>query len=156
MAASWLILFWNQGGSMMRAYSGDLRKRVVRAVIDDGMSASAAARRFGIGRSTAILWVQRYRREGTLAPGPIGRPRGMKVAPYQDFIMEKMKDTDTTLDSLQAALWDEYGVYASRTLLHRFIRDEGLTYKKNRSRQRTGKTRRGAGAPVVAAGAAGA
>lgn len=115
---------------MMRAYSGDLRKRVVRAVIDDGMSASAAARRFGIGRSTAILWVQRYRREGTLAPGPIGRPRGMKVAPYQDFIMEKMKDTDTTLDILQAALWDEYGVYASRTLLHRFIRDEGLTYKK--------------------------
>lgn len=123
--------------------------------MDQGMSASAAARRFGVGRSTAIVWVQRFRRDGTLWPARIGRPRGMKVAPYCGFIMKKMKDKDTTLDMLQAALWEEYGLYASRTLLHRFIRDEGLTYKKNRSRQRTGKTRCGAQALAVAAGAAG-
>lgn len=140
---------------MGQAYSIDLRERVVRAVVDEGMSASAAARRFGVGRSTAIDWIARYRRDGALKPGPIGRPRGMKVAPYEDFIMAKMKDKDTTLDILQTALWEEYGVYASRTLLHRFIREEGLTYKKNHSRQRTGKTRRGAGALAVAPGAAG-
>jgi len=139
---------------MVRPYSDDLRRRVVSAVIDEGMSASAAARRFGVGRSTAIDWAAQYRRDGTLEPGPIGRPRGMKVAPYQGFIMDKMKDKDTTLDMLQTALWEEYGLYASRTLLHRFIRDEGLSYKKNRSRQRAGKTRRGAQALAVAASAA--
>ena len=139
---------------MSRAYSHDLRERVVLAVVDGGMSASAAARRFGVGRSTAIVWVQQFRREGKLSAAPTGRPRGMKVARYQDFIMEKMKDKDTTLDILQAALLEEYGVYASRTLLHRFIREEGLTFKKNRSRERTGKTRRGAGALALAARAA--
>lgn len=139
---------------MALAYSDDLRERVVRAVIDDGMSASAAARRFGVGRSTAIVWVQQFRQEGRLSAAPTGRPRGMKVAPYQGFIMEKMKDKDTTLDILQASLFEEYGVYASRTLLHRFIREEGLTFKKNRSRQRAGQARRGAGPVVVAAGAA--
>jgi len=139
---------------MSRAYSEDLRERVVMAVVKGGMSASAAARHFGIGRSTAIVWVQRFRQEGALSPAPTGRPRGMKVAPYQPFIMEKMKDKDTTLDILQAALFEEYGVYASRTLLHRFIREEGLTFKKNRSRERTDKARRGAGALAVAARAA--
>ena len=139
---------------MARAYSEDLRERVVRAVVEGGMSASAAARHFRVGRSTAIVWVQQFRQAGKLSPAPMGRPRGMKVAPYRDFIMEKMKDKDTTLDILQAALFEECGVYASRTLLHRFIRAEGLTFKKNHSRERTGQARRGAGPLVVAAGAA--
>ncbi|MEO1151267.1 MAG: transposase [Pseudomonadota bacterium] len=121
---------------MGRAYSNDLRKRVVRAVENEGMSASAASRRFGVARSTAILWVQRYRQTGDVSASRVGRPKGMKVAAYTKFIMTKMKNKDTTLDILQDALWEECGVYASRTLLHRFIQAEGLSYKKNRARQR--------------------
>jgi transposase len=137
---------------MPRAYSEDLRQRVVCAVIEEGMSASAAAHRFGVGRSTAIIWLQRFRREGTVAPSPMGRPKGMKVARYKEFILAKMKNRDTTLDDLQAALWEEYGMYASRTLLHRFVRDTGLSFKKNRTRQRTGQAGRGTGAVAVAPG----
>jgi transposase len=121
---------------MGRAYSDDLRDRVVQAVETDGMSASGASRRFGVARSTAILWIQRYRETGDVSASPMGRPKGMKVAAFQDFIMSKMKNKDTTLDILQNALWEECGVYASRTLLHRFILAEGLSYKKNRTRQR--------------------
>ena len=42
---------------MTRPLSDDLRRRVVRAV-DDGMSRRGAAKRFGIGPSTAIKWVR--------------------------------------------------------------------------------------------------
>ena len=49
---------------MGRAYSTDLRTRVVAAVIDGGMSRHQAAAQFGVGISTAILWVQRFRRTG--------------------------------------------------------------------------------------------
>ena len=64
------------------------------------MSASAASRRFGVARSTAILWIQRYRKTGDVSASPMGRPRGMKVAAFGDFIMARMKNKDTTLDIL--------------------------------------------------------
>lgn len=42
---------------MTRAFSDDLRSRVL-AVSRHGMSARSAAARFGIGISTAIAWMQ--------------------------------------------------------------------------------------------------
>jgi len=40
------------------ALSEDLRERVVRAVVDEGMSRNAAARRFGVGIASAVRWVR--------------------------------------------------------------------------------------------------
>ena len=51
---------------MGRPLSNDLRRRVVSAV-EEGSSASAAARRFGVGRSTAIDWVACWRETGRMA-----------------------------------------------------------------------------------------
>src|SRR3546814_17532309 len=61
---------------MARAFSADLRQRVVEA-FDSGMSRRAAAGRFEIGISTAINWVRRWRETGNWAarrPGGRGRP----------------------------------------------------------------------------------
>ena len=44
---------------MSRAYSLDLRERVVAAVEKGGLSARRAAVQFGVGASTAIRWVGR-------------------------------------------------------------------------------------------------
>lgn len=60
----------------------------------------------------------------------MGRSRGMKVAAFEEFPMTKMKDKGTILDILKTALWEECNVYASRSLLHRFIQAEGLSDKK--------------------------
>jgi putative transposase len=57
---------------MGRSYSMDLRDRVVAAVERDGMSCHAAAARFGVAVSTAIKWMQRYRRTGSAALGQMG------------------------------------------------------------------------------------
>ena len=52
------------------ALSDDLRKRVVGAVLEGGMSRNAAAKRFGVSIASAIRWVWRF-----LATGEISRLR---------------------------------------------------------------------------------
>ena len=47
-----------------RAVSEDLRAAAVAAVLREGMSISAAARRFGLPTSTVGVWVQRFRERG--------------------------------------------------------------------------------------------
>lgn len=120
---------------MVRAYSDDLRIRVVRAVEEGGISARSAGRRFGISESSAVKWVGRFRREGSVSALKTGRPRGLKVEAHRDFLMALMKNRDTTLDDLHRALLEECGMYASRVLLWRFVHDEGLSFKKNAARQ---------------------
>ena len=57
---------------MGKPYSMDLRQRVVAAVVSGGLSCNRAAKRFGVGISTAINWVQRVRETGSVAPGKMG------------------------------------------------------------------------------------
>ena len=60
---------------MGRAYSQDLRDRVIDAVEKDGMSCRAAAGRFGVSESSAIKWLQRYRKTGRRMPVGTGGHR---------------------------------------------------------------------------------
>ena len=58
----------------MRAYSTDLRQRIVEAV-DNGMSLSEASRVYRVGRSTVKRYLSQHRKQGDLAPKAIpGRP----------------------------------------------------------------------------------
>ena len=57
---------------MGRAYSMDLRERVVAAVAQEGLSRRQAAARFGVSDSTAINWLKRVSTTGSVAPGQIG------------------------------------------------------------------------------------
>ena len=56
---------------MTKPLSNDLRERLVSAV-DSGLSRRSAARRFGVAASTAIKWVNRWRRTGDVGPRPQG------------------------------------------------------------------------------------
>ena len=59
---------------MPKPYSQDLRNRVIDAVEKGGMSCPAAARRYEVSESTAIKWLERYRREGLARTGGTRRP----------------------------------------------------------------------------------
>ena len=52
----------------MGPLSLDLRKRVISAVTEDGMSCRAAARRFGVSFASAIRWVASLRERATMLP----------------------------------------------------------------------------------------
>jgi putative transposase len=65
---------------MGRAYSNDLRERVVRSVVKGGLSRHQAAAQFGVGISIAINWVRRLDETGSVKPDQIGgyRPRRLR------------------------------------------------------------------------------
>lgn len=121
---------------MARPYSLDLRDRVVLAVKRDGLSRNAAARRFGIAISTAVLWLQRHRDTGSVAPGQkMGghKPRKL-IGEHRDWLLERTK-TDFTLRGLRAEL-AERGVQVDYRTVWSFAHDEGLSFKKKRTTRR--------------------
>ena len=118
---------------MARAYSQDLRDRVIEAVEQEGMSRRGAAGRFGISESAAVKWLQRFSQAG--ARGPIGtgghRPAALK--PHRDFLEAALaKQPDITLEALSRRLLAERAVKADTSMLSRFFRREGITFKKKR------------------------
>jgi len=133
----WFTMSAGNGGQhgMVRAYSMDLRERVVGAVLDEGMSARSAAARFGISESSAIKWVKRHRQTGTVAPGQIGghKPR-LLTGDLRDWLLERT-GSDFTLRGLVAEL-AERGVRVDYVQVWRFAHAEGLSFKKKRSSRR--------------------
>jgi transposase len=127
---------------MGKPYSMDLRERVVAAVEAGGKSRHEAARQFGIGISTAIKWVQRFRETGSVSPGQMGghRPKAI-VGPYRAFLLERTRSGDFTLRGLVAEL-AERGLKVDYRTVWTFVHAEKLSFKKKRARQRTGSTRR--------------
>ena len=84
--------------------SEDLRIRVIEAV-EAGSSRRAAAR-FGVSVSSAIRWVDVWRRTGRTAPYPRGGDRRSgRIEGAAAFLLAKVEETpDITLAELQALL----------------------------------------------------
>lgn len=135
---------------MARPYSMDLRERVVWAVEEGGLTRRQAASRFGVGVSTAINWVRRFRETGSVAPGQIGghKPKAIRGA-HRDWLVERIQAGEFTLRGLVAEL-AERGLKVDYRTMWNFVHGEKLSFKKNRGRQRTGSSRRGAPARPVA------
>ena len=90
---------------MSRAYSLDLRERVVAAVERGGLSARQAAAQFGVGVSTAIRWLQRVHKTGSVRPSKIGgyKPRAI-AGEHRSWLLARVKEKDFTLRGLVAEL----------------------------------------------------
>ena len=124
---------------MSRAYSIDLRERVV-AAMTSGSSARAAAARFGVSVATAVRWAQRFRRTGGVAPGKLGGHRKPILLPEREWLLARIAaEPDLTLRGLLAELHDRE-IQASYGALWRFLNHEGLSFKKNAVRQRARST----------------
>jgi len=118
---------------MTRALSDDLRKRVIEAV-DGGMSRRAAATRFGIGASTAVKWVQRWRETGSRAPRRSGgNVRSHRIDACGETIMALVEQTpDITLAEIADHLAQSHGLRVAPCTVWRFFARHGVTYKKRR------------------------
>ena len=123
---------------MAKPYSMDLRERVVAAVEEEGLSRNAAAARFGIGISTAINWLQRFKNTGSVAPGQMGghKPRAIRDE-HETWLRERLRQGDFTLRGLVAEL-AERGLKVDYHSVWNFVHAEKLSFKKNRARQRAG------------------
>ena len=52
----------------MKAFSTDLRTKIVQSVRRRGVSKSETARRFGVNRSTVGRYLKRFNEEGSIIP----------------------------------------------------------------------------------------
>ncbi|MEA2801530.1 MAG: hypothetical protein QOE49_1625 [Rhodospirillaceae bacterium] len=117
---------------MAKPYSMDLRERVVEAVERDGLSCNQAAARFEVAVSTAIGWINRFRRTGSVAPDRMGGNRPKKlVGEYRDWLLQRCRASDFTLRGLVAEL-AERGLNVDYRVVWTFVHDEKLSYKKRR------------------------
>jgi transposase len=114
-----------------RAYSNDLRERVVASVAC-GRSCRATAELFGVSVASAVRWSQRQRVTGSAAAKPQGRKQPRSLAGDRDWLLERLASKpDVTLRGLVAEL-AERGVVTSYGSVWRIVRDAGITFKKRR------------------------
>ena len=106
----------------MRAYSMDLRERVVAAV-DRGMTQEQAAAIFGVSVNTVGRYLTRRRNTGSLAPSVQRHgPKPEKKARLQAWLPARLQvAADATLAEHAAAFSTEHGVAVSLATMSRAI-----------------------------------
>jgi transposase len=120
---------------MARAYSEDLRERVVRAV-EGGLSRRRAAAVFEVGIATVIAWVRVWRESGRLVAKPMGGDHSSRLRDERDWLLRRIEEApDLTLEELRAELAGR-GKLVGYGTVWRFFAAEGISFKKNRARQR--------------------
>lgn len=128
---------------MTRAYSQDLRDRVIDAVIIEGMSRHGAAHRFGVSPASAIKWVQRYERDGSRTKRGTGGHRPSPVRQHREWLLALVQaEFSLTLQAMCDRLRAVHGVRSDPGILSRFFRAEGISIKKNYFAQRAAAARR--------------
>ena len=116
---------------MARAYSVDLRERVVRAV-ENGASRRAAAAQFAVSISFVVKLMQRWRQRGTVQADRIGGWKRPKLAAHAERVHALLRaEPDLTIAELRSRLAAE-GIATSRSGIGRFLAAAGLTRKKRR------------------------
>ena len=123
-----------------RPISEDLRGRAVAAVLEGGMTAAAAARRFGLVDTTIRRWVARFRERGHLRDDPkTGRPS--RIEPERERILRILAVRPTiTILGLRDALAAEGAVFGATTV-HRFLNRHGMERYRRLARLRARRKR---------------
>src|SRR5450631_558052 len=125
------------------ALSGDLRKRVVEAVVSGGLSRNAAAKRFEVGIASAVRWVKQFETTGEMSPKPSGGDRRSgRVEAHRDYLMGLIRRTpDVTLLEIRERLIKNCGEHFWSSVLWRFFDRHGVTFKKRPRTPRSSSAR---------------
>ena len=114
----------------MRAYSTDLKERLVRAVAN-GQPMREAARRYNVAVNTVKRAVVQERETGSLERKPIpGCPR--RIRPEQEVVLRARLETASDATVLEHCAWwaEHQGQSLSEATMWRAIRRLGWTHKK--------------------------
>jgi transposase len=114
----------------MKAYSEDLRKRVLETV-DEGKTQAETAFRFRVSEATVKRYIRQRRKTGNILPKPItGRPP-TKRAPLEAQLLPQLEShPDATLQE-HCDMWFEHsGIKVSISTMSRAIEHLNWTRKK--------------------------
>jgi transposase len=90
----------------MRAYSQDLRLRVLAAV-DGGMPRAEAAGTFRVSSATLKRWLHRRRAEGHVQPRPIAGPPARKGAALRAGLLPQLQAHPAATLEEHCRLWEQ-------------------------------------------------
>ena len=127
----------------MKAYSIDLRERVIKAVEAGKQSQVEVAATFGVALRTVELWWQRWQTTQRVVPLPHGGGPVRVLAESEAVLRAALKEQpDATLDELCAQVSNAQGLTASQSMMCRELHRLNLPRKKRRRTTAKG-TRRG-------------
>src|SRR6516225_8946631 len=130
------------GWAMPKAYSGEMRERVI-AEVESGASRREVAEEFAVSASTAVIWVKCFRATGRCS----AKPRGGSTSPLEahaDFLLALVEERpDLTLDEVICAM-SRHKIPGSRTAVWRFFQRHKITFKKSAASGGAGTRGRGA------------
>ena len=130
----------------MKAYSLDLRQKIVDAYNQREGSQRQLAKRFRVSLTFIENLLKRYRTDGTVEPRAHGGGQVAKVSREQEAVIVTLveQNNDAILVELCDQLEQRIGVRLSRATMGRYVQKLKLTRKKNSARngakQRTSAT----------------
>lgn len=111
---------------MVKAYSQDLREKVMTAIELDGMAITEASEMFHLARSTIYKWLNRKKETGTLEPKKRTGAKGI-IQDWDKFRKLVEDNRDKTQLEL-AQLWPDP---ISQRSISRALKKIGFTRKNN-------------------------
>lgn len=121
----------------MRAYSQDLRERVLNA-LERGQGPTEIARRYEVSRTWVYEVRQRWRQDGLRCSLPVGGYKRSRIADKEQQIRQWIEAApDLTLAEICQRL-SEQGINISTSALWYQLDKWALSFKKNAARQRAG------------------
>ena len=117
----------------MRAYSLDLRQKVVAAVERGDSTIEEVASTFGVGQTFVKKMLRQHRETGDLSPRPHGGGHTPRLSAKHLKLLrsEVARNPDKTAAALRAHLEERAGVSVSRPTVSRALSRLGRSRKKN-------------------------
>lgn len=118
----------------MKAYSLDLREKIIDAHLMEGVSVRKVAKRFGVATSFVETLLKRLRETGDILPKPHGGGPQPKLKAEQLVLVSALveADNDATLTELCDQLAAATAIRISRSTMGRVVQGLGFTRKKKR------------------------
>lgn len=115
----------------MKAYSKDLRERVVRALLE-GASVRDVALRFEVSHDTVERYKKRHERGEELAPRPRPGRTPLVRAEEQEALRALVQShPDATIEGMSALWQEQTGQELPRSTMYDHLRRVGARFKKN-------------------------
>ena len=133
------ILLEFTSGTGMKAYSIELRRKIVKAYEDESISQRKLAKRFRF--SAALSFVQKlpkqYRETASLAPKKRAQQPPPKLTEEHLAVLRRLveEQNDATLEELREQLATEINLLVSCSTIDRALKKLDLTLKKDASRR---------------------
>ena len=118
---------------MPKAYSLDLRQKIIDAYTVGGISQRGLAKQFGVAKSFIQKLLKQYRETGSIAPKVRVEQTPPKLNDAHRVILAEIVEAnnDATLAELCDQIYDRTSIRVGITTMHTTLKRMGLSVKKN-------------------------